>query len=70
MSRYVVTRRDHEGKMVLVGERDQYSQAWSLAHAAHRATAGEVVLWDEDDSTPLARLDSRTAQVAAASSAG
>jgi hypothetical protein len=56
MCRYVVTRRDHEGKMILVGETDQFSEAWSLAHAAHDAAGNEVVLWDEDDPTPYAKL--------------
>jgi hypothetical protein len=59
MCRYVVTRRDREGKMILVGETDRFSEAWSLAHDAHSAAGSEVVLWDEDDPTPFVKLGAR-----------
>jgi hypothetical protein len=64
MCRYVVTRRNVEGKMVVVGESDHYSEARALAFDAHGATDSQIVLWDEDDPTPLMRLDARAAQVA------
>jgi hypothetical protein len=65
MCRYVVTRRDHEGRVVVVGESDQFSEARALAYGAHGATGSDVLVWDEDDPTPLVKLDARVPQVAA-----
>jgi len=69
MCKYVVTRRDHEGKMVVVGESNHYSKARALAYGAHGATGSDVLLWDEDDPTPLVKLDARTAHAAVSLSA-